>query len=86
MLLYKQQNKKGGDPMKKIIHKPYARFKGWIRENGLTYADIATFLGLNEATVSLKINGQSDFSLSEVQALKSHYKLNSNIFFTDDVA
>ena len=52
----------------------------------MTYADIATFLGLNEATVSLKINGQSDFSLSEVQALKSHYKLNSNIFFTDDVA
>lgn len=72
--------------MKKIIHKPYAKFKGWIRENGLTYADIAQFLGLNESTVSLKINGHSDFLLSEIQALKSHFHLDSNIFFTDDVA
>lgn len=72
--------------MKKMIHKPYARFKGWIRENGLTYADIAKFLGLNESTVSLKINGSSDFLLSEIQALKSRFNLDSNIFFTDDVA
>lgn len=69
-----------------MIHKPYARFKGWIRENGLTYADIAKFLGLNESTVSLKINGSSDFLLSEIQALKSRFNLDSNIFFTDDVA
>lgn len=72
--------------MKKMIHKPYARFKGWIRENGLTYADIAKFLGLNESTISLKINGSSDFLLSEIQALKSRFNLDSNIFFTDDVA
>lgn len=72
--------------MRKKIHKPYARFKGWIRENGLTYADIANFLGLNETTISLKINGQSDFLLSEVQALQNHYGINSNIFFTNNVA
>ena len=72
--------------MDKITHKPYKRFKGWIRENDLTYADIAVFLGLNPTTIALKINGKSDFLLSEVQALKDHYKLDSNIFFTDDVA
>lgn len=72
--------------MKRKTHKPYAKFKGWIRENGLTYADIARFLGLNTATVAQKINGGSDFLLSEIQALKQHYGLSSNIFFTDDVA
>ncbi len=72
--------------MKKSIHEPYSRFKGWLREHNLTYSDIALFLGLNEATVSLKINGQSDFLLSEIQALKNKYNLNSDIFFTEDVA
>lgn len=68
------------------IHKPYAKFKGWIRENGLNYQEIADFLGLNLATVSNKINGQSDFSLSEINALRKKYNLSSEIFFTDGVA
>ncbi len=72
--------------MKKQSHKPYTKFKGWLRENGLTYADIASFLGINQTTVALKINGESDFLLCEIQALKQHYNLDSNIFFTDVVA
>lgn len=72
--------------MKKNTHKPYSKFKGWLRENGLTYSDVANFLGINQATVALKINGNSDFLLSEVQALKDKYNLDSDIFFTDDVA
>ncbi len=72
--------------MKRETHKPYAKFKGWIRENGLTYTDIAQFLGLSTAAVTQKINGGSDFLLSEIQALKRRYGLNSEIFFTDDVA
>ena len=72
--------------MTKQTHKPYIKFKGWLRANGLTYADIAKFLGINQTTVALKINGSSDFLLCEIQALRQHYKLDSNIFFTDDVA
>ncbi len=72
--------------MGKKVHEPYVRFKGWMRENGKTYVDIAEFLGLNQATVCLKVNGGSDFLLSEVQALQEHYKLNKDIFFTNDVA
>lgn len=72
--------------MSKLIHAPYSKFKGWLRENGLTYADLALVLGLNEATISLKINGQSDFYLSEIRLIKKKYHLKSNIFFTDDVA
>lgn len=72
--------------MKGIIHKPYTKFKGWIRENGLSYQEIADFLGVNLTTISNKINGKSDFTLSEINALKSKYELDSGIFFTGDVA
>lgn len=68
------------------IHKPYAKFKGWLRENGLTYKDIADLLGLSVATVSAKINGDSDFLLSEIMIIRKKYDLNNTIFFTDDVA
>ena len=70
----------------KNIHKAYNNFKGWLRSNGLTYKDVGTLLGLSVATVSAKINGQSDFLLSEIQILRKHYNLDSDIFFTSDVA
>lgn len=72
--------------MKGTIHKPYKKFKGWIRENGLSYQEIADFLGVNLTTICNKINGKSDFTLSEIKALKEKYNLDSAIFFTDDVA
>ncbi len=72
--------------MNNVIHAPYNRFKGWLRENQITYLELSKLLGLNISTVSSKINGQSDFSLSEIQVLKVKYNLDSNIFFTNDVA
>lgn len=68
---------------RKIIHDPYDRFKGWLLEHHITYADLAELLGLNIATVSAKINGTSDFLLSEVKLIKNNYKLSSDIFFTN---
>jgi len=70
----------------KKIHEPYSKFKGWLRGNNLTYKDIANFLGLSVATVSAKINGHSDFLLSEIQAIKKHFHLENEIFFNDNVA
>lgn len=66
----------------KKVHKPYMKFKGWLRSSNLTYKDIAQMLGLSVATVSAKINGQSDFLLSEVQAIKRKYRLDDNIFLS----
>lgn len=71
---------------KKIIHDPYDRFKGWLLEHHITYADLAELLGINIATVSAKINGTSDFLLSEIKLIKSNYKLPSDIFFASEVA
>ncbi len=72
--------------MQELIHQPYAKLKGWLRETGLTYEDLALLLGINKATVSQKINGKSDFYLSEVKVIMEHYNLESNIFFTTNVA
>lgn len=63
-----------------FIHKPYNKFKGWLRENNLTYNDIANVVGLSTTTVSAKINGQSDFTLSEINLIISEYGIDSSIF------
>lgn len=65
---------------KKHIHKPYNRFKGFLREKGLTYCDIADLLGVTPSTVSMKINGYSDFYLSEQRIIKFKYQINEDIF------
>lgn len=69
-----------------MVHKPYMKFKGWLKSNSLTYKDLGELLGLSTATVSAKINGQSDFLLSEVQTIKRHYHLDDSIFFDLSVA
>lgn len=71
---------------KKMIHNPYSKFKGWLRENDLTYKDIAELIGNSVPTVNAKINGQSDFSLAEVNIIINKYDLDSSIFFTNNVA
>ncbi len=69
-----------------MVHKPYVKFKGWLKSNMLTYKDLGELLGLSTATVSAKINGQSDFLLSEIQAIKRKYHLDDSIFFDSFVA
>ena len=71
---------------KRKVHMPYNRFKVWLKDNGLTYATISELLGITPTSVMLKINGQSDFLLSEVQLIKSTYNISDDIFFVRDVA
>ena len=47
---------------KEKIHEPYKKFKGFIREKGITYNDIAHLLGITTSTVSMKVNGYSDLA------------------------
>ena len=70
----------------KKVHKPYHRFKNWLRENKIPYRELSEFLGVTIPTISEKINGNSDFFLSEVQAIREKYKLPAEYFFTEDVA
>lgn len=72
--------------MKSTIHRPYLRFKGWLKEHEITYSDIALLLGISVTAVGFKINGKSDFTLSEIVLIRKKYNVEWNIFFTGDVA
>lgn len=64
----------------KRVHPPYDKFKGFLTEKGLTYRDVAEVLGISVTSVGAKINGSSDFLLSEAQAIKRKYKPERDIF------
>lgn len=63
-----------------LKHKPYAKFKGKLRELGLTYADIAQTLKKSETTISQKVNGYSDFSISEVELIEEKHGISRDVF------
>lgn len=66
------------------------KFKARIVEKGLNYCKLANLLGINQATLCRKINGNSDFSRSELQILKTTLELTpeaaEQIFFADKLA
>lgn len=68
------------DVREKMMHEPYQKLKGFMRERSIVYADIAELLGVTPTTVSLKVNGQSDFSLSEAKLIKATYGASDDIF------
>lgn len=56
-----------------------------IKENDMTFESFATELGINYSTLYRKLNGESDFTRSEIQISKNVLKLDVNtadsIFF-----
>jgi DNA-binding XRE family transcriptional regulator len=74
----------GGDCMKDKInrHKPYNKLKGVLREKGITYLKLSQFLGISETSISHKVNGTSDFFLSEVNAMQVEYGFDTSIFLS----
>lgn len=70
----------------KKIHPPYNRFKIWLKDNNLTYSAIAELLGITSTSVMNKVNGKSDFLLSETQLIESEYHISNDIFSTENVA
>lgn len=62
------------------IHRPYNEFKGALRARNLTYANVARLLNISETAVGYKINGKSDFYISEVEKILNSYNLKLDIF------
>lgn len=67
-------------------HAPYIAVKHAIAGKGLTYKDVAKVIDVTETTLMLKINGGSDFYLSEMRAICEAFGLDSSIFFAEVVA
>lgn len=67
-------------------HAPYITFKLAIAGKGLTLKDVAEVIGVTDTTLSQKINGGSDFYLSEIRAICDAFGFEKTIFFADAVA
>lgn len=66
------------------------KFRAKIIESGLTTEKLANVLGINAATLYRKINGNSDFSRSEIQILRQVLNMSpqamDEIFFATELA
>lgn len=67
-------------------HAPYIKFKRQLASRGITYKEVAKVIHTTEATVMCKINGNSDFYISEMMAICATFGFELSVFFTDDVA
>lgn len=65
-------------------------FRSEVVKAGLTFEQVAQFMGINVATLYRKLNGESDFTRNEITMFKSCLGLNMDsitaIFFTDTLA
>lgn len=66
-------------------HAPYIKLKRLFASKGITYKDVAKAIQTTESTVMLKINGNSDFTISEMKTICATFDINPSIFFTADV-
>jgi len=66
--------------MSKKKHEPYINFKLALAGKGLTYKDVGVVIDCTESTVMLKINGDSDFLLTEADAICKAFGFSIAIF------
>ena len=60
----------------------YAKFKGFLAENGLMQQDVAEFLGINQSEISQKLNAPNrDFSVDQIRSICSRYGLSMDVYF-----
>jgi len=69
------------DIKRRVKHEPYNRFRGALRERGLTYSDVSRALMISEPTVNQKISGVSDFYVSEVDVIEKEFGIPHTVFF-----
>jgi len=66
------------------------KFKYYVMRKGSTLGRVATELGINPATLSRKLSGESDFSRCEIQKIREYLGLNlaeaEEIFFNQNIA
>lgn len=55
-------------------------FKGWLIANGHKQYELAELLGLTKTTLNKKLNGHSEFTISQVKTICEHYHISANIF------
>jgi len=72
--------------MKTRIHAPYTALKRALAGAGVTYRMVAELIDVAETTVQLKINGYSDFYISEQKKICEKWEIDPAVFFEENVA
>lgn len=67
-------------------HQPYEKLKKALMLMGVTYKQVSQVIGTSESTVMLKINGGSDFFITEMMTISDEFGIPMATFFNDDVA
>lgn len=66
------------------------KFRAKVIENGYTLEEISKKIGINSTTLYRKMNGESDFTRSEIQMLRDLLGLDAKsadaIFFANELA
>lgn len=58
------------------------KIRGCMAEHGHTQQDIAKILNISKVSVNSKLNGKTDFTISEISALCSLYKKKISYFLS----
>lgn len=61
-------------------HAPYTAVKRWLAGHGITYRDVGEVINCTEATVQLKLNGGSDFYITEQILICKSFDMDPSIF------
>lgn len=68
---------------RKRIHPPYFRFKKILKGRGITYVQLASLLNMSSGSVGDKINGFSDFYISEMEIIEEKLSIPHSVFFEE---
>lgn len=68
----------GSDPVRK--HKPYNKLKSILLDRDINYSELGDLLQISNGSVSAKINGLSDFYVSEMYAICETYGIDICVF------
>lgn len=56
------------------------KFKGWMVENGIKQADIASLIGISPTNINLKLNGNQNITLDDVRKICETYGISADLF------
>lgn len=67
-------------------HAPYTAVKRWLAGHGITYKDLAEVIDCAEPTITMKLNGSSDFYITEQLLICNAFGMDPALFFETEVA
>ena len=68
--------------MEKEVMPVFKKFKGYLKENNLTYKDVAKLIKSSATSVSRKVSGKTQWNWSELVLIKNNVIKDEELFLT----